>query len=71
MVNLKLIPTSELKADLEETIVDIRVCELAILGGVTTYSGGEIQERLDVNHRIANLITCELLQRRTEGADNA
>jgi len=57
------IPIGELLKDKEESLVDIKNCETALLFGVTTYSAGSVSERLDVNKKIVEKINTELNRR--------
>ena len=65
MGNFDDIPTAELRNDLAEAQGDVKLCELALLNGIDTYSGGSVQARLDGNRRVIAVITAEL-QRRGE-----
>jgi len=60
-------PTSELEKDLQETDEDIKNCETALKLGVTEYSGGSVQERLDKNLKIKKVIEGELERRKQGG----
>ena len=62
-MDIKTIPTTELKDDLLETLADIVRCIRALSLGVTEYSGGSTQERLDTNEKIAANIRAELARR--------
>lgn len=57
-MNQKLedIPLKELLADKIETVEDIALCLSALATGITHYSGGTIQKRLDSNYRILDTI---------------
>ena len=61
--HLDNITITELRDDLAEAQADIKVCELALLHDVTTYSGGSVQARLDSNRRVVAVITAELQRR--------
>lgn len=63
MKNITEIPQDELLKDLEETISDISTCEIALSLGVESYSGGKVQERLEVNKRIKEKIEAEIKRR--------
>jgi len=63
MRNITEIPTLELKKDLQESLVDIELCQNALLCGVTVYSGGSVQVRLNTNKRFVEVITAELKRR--------
>lgn len=62
-MDIKLIPTTELIADREESIEDIKVCKKALEIGVTKYSGGGVLERLKGNENIIKVIDAEVSQR--------
>ncbi len=64
MVNIQTIPIKELKKDLKESLEDIDVCIKAIALGITQYSGGEVQKRLDDNKHFTKVITTEIERRR-------
>lgn len=62
------IPLSELHADLDASLNDIKVCELALLQGVTVYFEGtprefSVQARLDINRDIVARIEAEIARR--------
>jgi len=64
MINITTIPLSELKNDLAETVIDIKVCDLALLHGIVTYSGGQsTSERLRINKEIKAKIEAEIDKR--------
>lgn len=63
MADIQTIPVDELLADKEASRQDIKVCELAIVYGHTTYSGGSVQDRLDTNIKIIAKIDVELERR--------
>lgn len=56
-------PDAELLIDRAESIADIQVCELALLHGIQTYSGGSVAERLEGNRKIVEKIDVELARR--------
>ena len=66
-MDIKKIPIEELQKDRDESFADIKVCKLAIIIGVTTYSGGLVEERLDINKKIVEKIDEEL---KTRGKTN-
>lgn len=66
MVDITTIPQSELMQDLADSFVDVKHCEAALAVGITKYSGGSVQERLDVNLRIIQKITAELKRREAQ-----
>jgi hypothetical protein len=57
------IPTSELKNDLAESLLDIKVCEVARAHNITRYKGGSVKHRLDTNRAIVQKIKAELARR--------
>lgn len=63
--DLSHITTAQLERDLRESIEDIETCQMALLQGVTQYSGGSVAERRDTNKRMVEVICGEL--RRREG----
>ena len=64
MRQLSDFPLEELKHDLFETIVDIKVCQLALLHGHTIYGDGEnTGKRLETNIAIRDIINGELKRR--------
>ena len=62
-MDIKKIPTEELRKDKQESLADIKVCEMAMRIGVTTYNGGKVEDRLDVNKKIVEKINEELKRR--------
>jgi len=57
MAEITTFPTEELRADLQESLDDIGVCERALALGVTTYGDNEsVQHRLEVNRAIVGKI---------------
>jgi len=62
-VDVTKIPTEKLIKDLDDTVEDIAACRVALAYGLTTYSDGSVQDRLDTNLRIKDVITAELLRR--------
>lgn len=63
-MDITTIPTQELAMDLLESEKDISICRLALSLGITSYSGGKVEERLDSNKRIVEVIRQELKRRR-------
>lgn len=61
---IEQILTDELLKDKQESILDITICKVALKIGITTYSGGSVQERLEINQKIVDKINKELLLRR-------
>ena len=60
------ISLGELLKDLKESLYDIVVCEAAIAMGITTYSAGNVQERLDKNKQFVKVIELELERRKND-----
>ena len=69
-MDIKTIPMKDLLKDKAESIQDVQDCTTALKVGVTTYSGGSVQERLDVNQSIVVKIDNEI-KRREEAERNA
>ncbi len=63
MTQIDNIPADELLRDRRESIEDISFCNLALMRGVTHYSGGSVQDRINVNRMIVVLIDAELDKR--------
>lgn len=63
MTDITTIPQTELEKDLADSLADIRMCEFALLQGVTTYSGGAVEDRLEKNKYFVKVITAELERR--------
>ena len=63
-MDITTIPTSELRQDLQDSLNDIKVCQLALTHRVEAYSGGSVQERLDKNQHFVKVITAELARRK-------
>ncbi len=63
MADITKLSISELEADLLDTKNDIVVCQTALEVGVTEYSAGTVQHRLDVNIKIEKIIEKELKRR--------
>jgi hypothetical protein len=63
-LNITTIPTDTLETDLQESKNDISCCELALLHGLTSYSGGSVQKRLDDNKLFVKVISEELDHRK-------
>ena len=57
------IPEEELRSDLEDSYQDVIHCEAALKLGITSYSGGSVQSRLDANKHFIEVITAELSRR--------
>jgi hypothetical protein len=62
-MDITTVDTKTLKENYYESERDIHICEVALENGVTKYSGGLVQERLDVNKKIAERIKTELKRR--------
>jgi hypothetical protein len=62
-MEISKIPDDELKNDLRDSLEDIETCTLALMAGVTRYSGGSVSDRLAANLLIAGKIKDELLRR--------
>ena len=54
------IPIEELIKDKEESLKDIDTCTIALSHGVTNYSGGLVNDRMEVNKGIVKKIDKEL-----------
>lgn len=64
MKPVESIPTAELRADLDSTLIDIALCEKAMAIGVTEYGGGRsTHDRLEMNERVRDIIEAELERR--------
>lgn len=64
MKPVESIPTAELRADLDSTLIDIALCEKAMARGVVGYGGGRsVRERLEMNERVRSIIEAELERR--------
>ena len=61
--SIQEIPEPELIQDLQDSRNDIGTCEAALRFGITEYSGGSVQRRIDVNKKIVSAITVELARR--------
>jgi uncharacterized protein YijF (DUF1287 family) len=61
--NLEAISTAELIRDQREALQDIENCKSALHVGVTTYSGGSVQWRLEQNLKHIAVIDEELRRR--------
>lgn len=64
-MDIARIPLSELEDDRAASIIDIKLCEWALLHGhpYVGDGGGSIQDRLDANLWIVEIIDAELLRR--------
>jgi hypothetical protein len=63
MIDITTIQTVILEKDLQESKNDINICETALLQGIKEYSGGSVENRLQVNKHIVEVITKELNRR--------
>lgn len=57
------IETRELLSDREACVNDIAWCKLALAAGVTHYSGGEVQNRIDADEKMVQTIDRLLAER--------
>lgn len=64
MLDIKKIPKNVLLVDRQASVSDIKICELALVHGVTHYSGGAVAGRLEINKKIIEKIDAELERRR-------
>jgi phage tail sheath gpL-like len=65
-MDITTISTDVLKKDLQESNDDIRICEMALIQNIKSYSGGLVEERLQSNKHFVNVISKELNRRRGE-----
>ena len=65
-MDITQIPIDELLKDKTESLADIQNCQIALRVGIIEYSGGSVQERLDINQKIVNKINEELKRRKYE-----
>ena len=63
MRDIKTIPDDVLEKDLEDSYKDVLDCTTALKVGVTNYSGGSVQERLDNNKQFIEVIETEIQRR--------
>ena len=63
MIDIKTISDETLKKDLDDSYKDIVDCTNALNVGVTNYSGGSVQERLDDNKQFVIVIEAEIKRR--------
>lgn len=69
MADITKIPDEELAKDLVDSYKDIRICEIALARGITTYDDkpeGYVQQRLDVNKHFVLVIQAEQKRRLQE-----
>lgn len=64
MVDIKTLSDKELEKDLLDSHEDIEICTFSLLNGITKYSGGSVQKRLDDNKYFVEVITTELNRRK-------
>lgn len=57
MTDITTIPQSELEKDLADSLSDIRMCEFALLQGITSYSGGKVEDRSEKNYLARGFVT--------------
>lgn len=62
-MDITTISTETLEKDLQESVVDIKTCEVALLQGIQTYSEGSVEERLRLNKHFVEVISKELKRR--------
>ncbi|MBU3956448.1 OmpA family protein [bacterium] len=62
-IDIEKIPIEELLKDKEESLLDIENCKMALKVGIVKYSGGSVQERLEINQKIVEKIDKELERR--------
>jgi hypothetical protein len=62
-VDIKTIPDEELEQDLADSYKDVVDCTNALNAGITRYSGGLVQERLNKNKQFIAIITSEIKRR--------
>ncbi len=63
-VNIEKISDCKLRLDLADSYKDVADCMAALEVGVTQYSGGAVQERIDQNKHFIKVITAELERRK-------
>ncbi len=66
MLDIKIISDDKLKKDLDKSYEDIKVCEKALLLGISKYSSGSVRERLNGNRYFVEVITAEIQRRKKE-----
>lgn len=66
MADVTKIPLEQLLSDAEESLLDIDLCKLELVIGVTDYSGGPVADRLAGNVGIVQTIVKELGRRLRE-----
>ena len=59
-MDISAIQTWELEKDLQDSRNDIAACETALYMGITSYSGGSVQDQLDKNKHFIKIISTEL-----------
>jgi hypothetical protein len=64
MKDITTIPIEILERDLQDSKKDILVCEIALVAGISEYSGGSVKERLEANKHFVEVITKELTRRK-------
>lgn len=68
MSDVSLIPTDEILKDRADALEDILICGNALKVGVTRYSGGLVQDRIDSNIRQIEVMNAELARREAQEA---
>ena len=63
-MNIQKIPLNELKDDRAASIIDARLCDIALSLGIATYDNNEsVKHRMEVNQKIVRAINAELVRR--------
>ena len=65
-IDITKMPIEELLKDKQESLADIQNCQIALRISIIEYSGGSVQERLDINQKIVDKINQELKRRKYE-----
>ena len=63
-IDITKLSEEELSQDREASLDDIAICQMALAVGIYEYSGGSVQQRLDVNRKIVQKIDTELERRK-------
>jgi len=66
MSDITKIPTEELLKDLMESSADVAICDVCLVNDITTYSGGNVQDRKAANLGFIEKINAELKRRQEE-----
>lgn len=64
-INIATLTISELESDLFDSQEDIKLCEMSLRKGISYYSGGSVQDRLDSNKHFVKVITAEIERRKS------